>query len=125
MGSKPAIRVIENPNALVIHGETPGQLVLLGAERGEWEITVTRDDGAQVAYHVSVAAIADGATPLDPGNRTDGSSDASIPRGYRRDLRPADLRRPFGPRPRSTRPASEVAPHQKTTDDIRSTCRYR
>jgi len=67
IGSKPAIRVIENPHALVIHGETPGQLVLLGAERGQWEVTVIRDDGEQVAYRVDVAAIADRASPLDAG----------------------------------------------------------
>ncbi len=76
--SKPAIRVIENPHALVIHGETPGQLVLLGAERGQWEVTVTRDDGAQVAYHVDVAAIADSATPLDAGSGPVASSDATL-----------------------------------------------
>src|ERR1700690_2721667 len=55
LDSKPVIRVIENPNALVVHGETPGQLLLLGAERGQWEVTVTRDDGSQVAYEVNVA----------------------------------------------------------------------
>ena len=67
IGSRPSIHVIENPHALVIHGETPGQLVLLGAERGQWEVTVTRDDGALVAYRIYVAAIADSATPLDAG----------------------------------------------------------
>src|SRR5271167_3787700 len=67
IGCRPSIRVIENANALVMHGETPGQLVLLGAERGEWEVTVTRDDGALVAYRVDVDAIADSATPLDAG----------------------------------------------------------
>src|SRR5580692_3497823 len=57
--SKPAIRVIENPYALVIHDETPGQLLLLGAERGHWDVTITRDDNARVTYHVSIAALAD------------------------------------------------------------------
>ena len=69
IGSRPSIRVIENPNALVIHGETPGQLLLLGAERGEWEVTVTRDDGAQVAYRVDVSAIADQCDAARPRNR--------------------------------------------------------
>jgi hypothetical protein len=76
--SKPVIRVIENPYALVVHGETPGQLLLLGADRGHWEITVTREDGAQVAYEVAVAAIADRATPLDPGTGPVASSDAAF-----------------------------------------------
>ncbi len=83
VGSRPSVRVIENANALVIHGETPGQLVLLGAERGEWEVTVTRDDGAQVAYRVDVSAIADSATPLDPGTGPIAASDPAIPRPAR------------------------------------------
>src|SRR5580700_9746796 len=45
----PVIRVIENPRALVIHPQDSGDLVLLGAERGKWEVTVTRDDGSMVA----------------------------------------------------------------------------
>lgn len=65
-GSKPRIRVIDNPNALIIHDETPGQVLLLGAERGQWEVTITRDDGVQIAYRVSVTAIAKGAPGLDP-----------------------------------------------------------
>ena len=80
LDSKPVIRVIENPNALVVHGETPGQLLLLGAERGQWEVTVTRDDGSQVAYEVDVAAIADRATPLDPGTGPVASADATFRR---------------------------------------------
>jgi Flp pilus assembly secretin CpaC len=77
-GSRPSIRVIDNPYALVIHDETPGQLVLLGAERGAWEVTVTRDDGVQVAYRVEVAAIADSAMPLDAGSGPVNSSDPGI-----------------------------------------------
>jgi pilus assembly protein CpaC len=78
--SRPAIRVIENPHALVIHGETPGQLVLMGAERGQWEVTVTQDDGAQVAYRVNVAAIADRANPLDAGAGPVALTDAMSPK---------------------------------------------
>ena len=77
--SKPTVRVIENPHALVIHGETPGQLVLLGAERGRWDLGVTRDDGSQVAYRVNVAAIADRSTPLDAATGPLSSSDAKVP----------------------------------------------
>jgi len=65
--SKPTIRVIDNPHALILHDEVPGQVLLLGAERGQWEVTVTRDDGLRVAYQVHVAAIASGSTSLDPG----------------------------------------------------------
>jgi Flp pilus assembly secretin CpaC len=99
LDSKPVIRVIENPNALVVHGETPGQLLLLGAERGQWEVTVTRDDGSQVAYEVDVAAIADRATPLDPGTGPVASADATFrkaaatmanPAGPSETVRPSD-----------------------------------
>ena len=112
--SKPSIRVIENPHALVIHGETPGQLVLLGAERGQWEVTVTRDDGAQVAYRVDVAAIADSATPLDAGTGPVASSDRVLPK-------PAAPEAYTSGPPETVRPAhavdafsSDVAPHQNS-----------
>src|SRR5271169_5636055 len=78
-GSTPAIRVIENPHALVVHGETPGQLLLLGAERGQWEITVTRDDDTQVAYQINVSAIADKTAPLVPRTLPLATSDAPAP----------------------------------------------
>ncbi len=109
IGSRPSIRVIDNPHALVIHDETPGQLVLLGAERGAWEVTVTRDDGAQIAYRVDVAAIADSASPLDAGTGPVASSDPDISR----------TGTDAGGPPQTIRPAStadvvssEVAPHQ-------------
>jgi Flp pilus assembly secretin CpaC len=98
INSKPAIRVIENPYALVIHGETPGQVLLLGAERGEWEITLTREDGTPVTYRVDVTAIADRATPLDPGTGPIALSDATLarastanPGGPSQTVRPAHL----------------------------------
>jgi Flp pilus assembly secretin CpaC len=66
--SKPTVRVIDNPHALIIHDEVPGQVLLLGADRGQWEVTVTREDGTQVAYQVHVAALASGSTSLDAGS---------------------------------------------------------
>ncbi len=90
IGSTPSIRVIENPHAMVIHGETPGQLLVLGAERGKWEVTVTRDDGVEVAYLVDVSAIADSARPLDPGTGPVAMSDAMLPRAAPRVAGPAE-----------------------------------
>jgi len=78
--SKPVIRVIKNSNALVIHGETPGQLVLLGAERGQWEVKVTREDGTQVAYRINIAAIADRTAPLDAATGPVAAADATLPK---------------------------------------------
>ena len=34
-GETPAVNVITNPHALVVHNEEPGKVVLLGAEAGE------------------------------------------------------------------------------------------
>ncbi len=111
--SKPAIRVIENPHALVIHGETPGQLVLLGAERGQWEITVIRDDGGRVTYRVDVAAIADRASPLDAGTGPVASSGETFSKpateisGPSETVRPAHLVDAF---------SSDVAPQNSLAD---------
>ncbi len=66
-GSTPAIRVLRNPHALVIHGESSGEVVLLGAERGVWEVKVDLDDGRTVSYRVTVNAVADAGKRLEPG----------------------------------------------------------
>ena len=44
-GEVPAVKVITNPHALVVHNEEPGKVVLLGAEAGEWTISVKTADG--------------------------------------------------------------------------------
>lgn len=64
-GGTPAVHVINNPNALVVHGEAPGELVLLGASAGQWAIDVKTDEGEKVTYNVTVNAIAKPA--LAPG----------------------------------------------------------
>ncbi|HXZ87076.1 MAG TPA: pilus assembly protein N-terminal domain-containing protein [Candidatus Binataceae bacterium] len=65
VGGTPAVHVINNPNALVVHGEAPGELVLLGASAGQWAIDVKTDEGEKVTYKVTVKAIAKPA--LEPG----------------------------------------------------------
>src|SRR5579872_1779703 len=64
--SKPAIRVIQNAHALVIHNEHPSKLVLLGAEEGKWAISAKLKDGEDVIYNVSVSAIRNASAPLAP-----------------------------------------------------------
>ncbi len=64
--STPSVRVLENPHALVLHGESPGELVLLGAERGRWEIKVELDNGVRAVYQVTVNAVGDMEKPLEP-----------------------------------------------------------
>jgi pilus assembly protein CpaC len=64
-GGTPAVHVINNPNALVVHGEAPGELVLLGAAAGQWAIDVKTADGEKVTYKVNVTSIAK--PPLEAG----------------------------------------------------------
>jgi pilus assembly protein CpaC len=56
-GETPAVNVITNPHALVVHNEEPGKVVLLGAEAGEWTVAVKTADGGNVKYDVTVKAI--------------------------------------------------------------------
>ena len=57
-GAAPAVNVITNPHALVVHNEEPGKVVLLGAEAGEWTVSVKTADGSNVKYDVTVKALA-------------------------------------------------------------------
>jgi Flp pilus assembly secretin CpaC len=64
----PAVKVIDNPHALVVHAEVPGKLVLLGAETGRWEVSVSRADGQNVTYEVAVSKQAPPLGSLAPGS---------------------------------------------------------
>lgn len=75
--SKPSIKVVTNPHALVVHNEDPTKLVLLGAEEGKWAITVKLSDGDNVTYNVSVHALRDAANPLKPADAPSASADDS------------------------------------------------
>jgi pilus assembly protein CpaC len=57
-GETPAVKVITNPHALVVHNEEPGKIVLLGAEAGEWKIAVKTAAGSQIDYDVTVRSVA-------------------------------------------------------------------
>ncbi len=56
-GETPAVNVITNPHALVVHNEEPGKVVLLGAEAGEWTIAIKTTDGSTVKYDVTVKSV--------------------------------------------------------------------
>ena len=56
-GDTPAVRVRENPNALVVRSEVPGQLALRAASAGEWAIDVKDDAGEDVTYKIAVKAL--------------------------------------------------------------------
>jgi hypothetical protein len=62
----PTFHVVDNPHALIVHGSDPGKLVLLGAERGKWEISAKRESGEAVSYDVTVKALKNPAQPLKP-----------------------------------------------------------
>src|ERR1700730_17886187 len=57
-GEAPAVHVLTNPHALVVHNEEPGKVVLLGAEAGEWTVAVKPAAGNTVKYDVTVKSIA-------------------------------------------------------------------
>ncbi|MFZ0661025.1 MAG: hypothetical protein WAM05_20060, partial [Candidatus Binataceae bacterium] len=66
-GATPGVRVITNPHALVVHNEDPGKVVLLGAEAGEWAVTLKTSSGETV-YDVSVNAIGNSSDINKPGD---------------------------------------------------------
>lgn len=56
-GETPAVNVITNPHALVVHNEEPGKVVLMGAESGEWTVAVKTTAGDTVKYDVTVNSV--------------------------------------------------------------------
>ncbi len=95
--SKPDIDVVSNSQALVVHSEQPGQLVLLGAEKGEWKISVTKANGQKVTYDVTVHAIGNIANPLKPASPETSASAAPMDHGT-------------GPVAKTSAPAASAAP---------------
>ncbi len=72
----PAVHVLKNPNALIVHSGGPGQLVLLGAGSGEWNLDVTDSSGTPVTYKIDVKSIAN-PDRLAPGKAPAAMSDAT------------------------------------------------
>ncbi len=56
-GETPAVNVITNPHALVVNN-APGKVVLMGAEAGEWTVSVKTTDGSTIKYDVTVKSVA-------------------------------------------------------------------
>ena len=75
--NKPAISVIQNAHALVVHNEDPSKLVLLGAEEGKWAISVKLKDGEDVTYNINVSAIRNASAPLKPASAPPAMDDSS------------------------------------------------
>jgi pilus assembly protein CpaC len=66
-GATPGVRVISNPHALVVQNGDPGKVVLLGAEAGEWAVTLKTSSGDTV-YDVTVSAVANSSDINKPGS---------------------------------------------------------
>jgi pilus assembly protein CpaC len=56
-GEVPAVKVITNPHALIVHNEGPGKVSVLGAEAGEWTLAVKMADGSKINYDVTVKSV--------------------------------------------------------------------
>jgi pilus assembly protein CpaC len=56
-GETPAVNVVTNPHALVVNS-APGKVVLVGAEAGEWTVSVKTTDGSTIKYDVTVKSVA-------------------------------------------------------------------
>lgn len=75
----PAVHIERNPNALIVHSNDPGELVLLGTAAGEWKIDVQTAAGEKLAYDVSVDALAHSYTnPLEPGKNPSPMDDSGM-----------------------------------------------
>ena len=66
-GDVPAVKVITNPHALIVHNEEPGKVVLLGAEAGEWNVQIKTANGDQVNYDVTVRSVGNASDINHPG----------------------------------------------------------
>jgi hypothetical protein len=55
---KPEVKVANNPNSLVVHTELPGQIVVVGADSGNWNFDVTLASGEKVTYALTIKALA-------------------------------------------------------------------
>ncbi len=53
-GATPAVHVMDNPNALIVNSERPGELALSGTAAGKWKIDVETAAGEKVIYKINV-----------------------------------------------------------------------
>jgi len=55
-GATPSVRVMDNPNALIVNSDRPGELALSGTAAGKWKIDVETATGEKVTYKVNVGS---------------------------------------------------------------------
>jgi Flp pilus assembly secretin CpaC len=124
-GSVPSVRVVQNPNAMVINNGSPGRVVLVGAEAGHWLIGVTNSSDRAMSYDVTVSAIAIPGRPLAAGKAPAPLSDMGLTaREGAGSSTPETLPLPSPPSPASApalHVASSRAPSAATTEPSAST----
>lgn len=107
----PAVHVVDNPDALIVHSDNPGELVLLGSSTGQWKIDVVTSAGESVIYNVKVNAIAEPFTnPLKPGKNPSPIGDPAASAGSAKPSASTALDAGSGPAPEPASAPPAVAP---------------
>jgi pilus assembly protein CpaC len=113
-GATPGVKVVNNPHALVVHNEEPGKVVLLGAEAGEWAITVKSASGNDVTYDVTVSAAVSNKDINKPGKAPAAIAGTGIKSG---EAAPVVAKLDAGAGPvASASPATRVAPSETVSE---------
>jgi len=116
-GAAPAVNVIANPHALVVHNEEPGKVVLLGAEAGEWTVSVKTADGNTVKYDVTVKSVANMNDINHPGNSPAAISGTGVSTGSAAPV-VARIDPGTGPVASASSPATSSSSYTTTTEPV-------
>jgi pilus assembly protein CpaC len=116
-GEAPAVNVITNAHALVVHNEEPGKVVLLGAEAGEWTVSVKTADGNTVKYDVTVKSVANINDINHPGTSPAAISGTGVSTGTAAPV-VAKIDPGTGPVASSSSPAPAPSSYTTTTEPV-------
>lgn len=75
--SRPEVKSIDNPNALIVSVQPDGSVMVLGADAGVEEVRVKMADGSVGVYTVTVTSSTDPANPLAGGSAPPAIADGS------------------------------------------------
>jgi len=75
--SRPEVKSIDNPNALIVNVQPDGSVLVLGADPGVEEVRVKMADGSVDVYTVTVTANINPANPLAAGSAPPAIADGS------------------------------------------------
>jgi pilus assembly protein CpaC len=123
-GETPAVNVITNPHALVVHNEEPGKVVLLGAEAGEWTVAVKTTDGSTIKYDVTVKSVGSVFNINHPGKApgaivgTGATTGTAAPVVARMDPGTGPVTSPSSPASTSASASSSSSSYTTTTETV-------